>query len=410
MPELFDLIPPEEALQLLLKNLPGRVRTERIDTFTALGRVLAEPLTAPESLPSFRRSTMDGYAVRAEDTYGASESLPTYLSLVGEVLMGTAAQLTVGPGQASVAHTGGMVPEGADAVLMIERTQKLDDETIEVLRAVAPGENIIEVGDDVKEGDPLLDAAHILRAQDIGGLLALGILEVSVASRPRVAIVTTGDEIIPPSEKPGSGQIRDVNSYTVSGLVTRAGGLTLSQKIVPDRFEDVLEAAKKGLAESDALVISAGSSVSVRDLSAAVVAKLGKPGIVAHGVSLRPGKPTILAVCDGKPVFGLPGNPVSAMVVSELFLTPVLYRLQGVSKAPEKHSVEATLIRHVPSVTGREDHVPVKIIRRTDRIEADPVFGKSNLIYTLVKADGLIVVPIDANGLHEGDSVSVRLF
>jgi molybdopterin molybdotransferase len=324
--------------------------------------------------------------------------------------MGTEAELTVGRGEASVAHTGGMVPEGADAVVMVERTQKLDDETIEVLRAVAPGENIIEVGDDVKRGELLLEPGHSLRAQDIGGLLALGILSVSVACRPRVAIVATGDEIIPPSEKPGPGQVRDVNTYTVSGLVRRAGGVALSRKIVPDRFESVLDAARAGLAEADVLVISAGSSVSVRDLSASVVSELGKPGILVHGISLRPGKPTIIAVCSGKPVFGLPGNPVSAMVVSELFLCPVLHRLQGVSKAPEKRRVEARLSRHVPSVTGREDYVPVRIVQRGDRIEADPVFGKSNLIYTLVKADGLIVVPVDANGLHEGDSVSVRLF
>ena len=410
MPEMLRVLPPADALRILLDHLPERVHAEGIPTADALGRVLAESLVAPASLPAFPRSTMDGYAVRAADTFGATESLPAYLSLAGESPMGRAPQVTVGPAQAAVVYTGGMIPPGADAVVMIERTQKLDADNIEVLRTVAPGENVINIGEDVKEGEPLLGPGHMLRPQDLGGLMALGITRLTVAPRPRVAIVSTGDEVVPPEVQPGPGQVRDVNTYTVTGLVARAGGLPLPQGIVGDDFDDLLAAARTGLDAADVLVISAGSSVSTRDLTAHVVNRLGQPGVLVHGVSVKPGKPTILGVCDGKPVIGLPGNPVSAMVVAGLFVVPVVWRLQGVASPPEHLRVEARLAHNVASAPGREDYVQVKVVEREGQLWADPVFGKSNLIYTLVKADGLLRVPPDSNGLHEGESVEVQLF
>ena len=410
MPELFTVLPPAEALGVLLGLLPLRVRAEAVSTADALDRVLAEPLTAPSSLPSFPRSTVDGYAVRAADTFGASESLPAYLSIVGQVSMGRAPEVQVGPTQAAVVYTGGMIPPGADAVVMVERTQQLDATNIEVLRAVAPGENVIQVGEDVKAGESLLEPGHILRPQDIGGLMALGITRVQVAARPRVAIVSTGDEVVPPEVEPGPGQVRDVNTYTVAGLVARAGGVPLPQGIIRDDFDALLSAARTGLDAADVLVISAGSSVSTRDLTADVVNRLGQPGVLVHGVSVKPGKPTILGICGGKPAIGLPGNPVSAMVVADLFLTPVLWRLQGVDTPPGRRRVTAKLAHNIASVPGREDYAPVKLAVRGGQLWADPVFGKSNLIYTLVKADGLVRVPPDSNGLHEGESVDVELF
>ncbi len=409
MPELFTVLPPADALKVLLDHLPGGVRAETISTVDALDRVLAEPLSAPFSLPSFPRSTMDGYAVRAADTFGASESLPAYLSVMGQVPMGRAPDLTVGPVQAVVIYTGGMLPAGADAVVMVERTQQLDDANIEVLRAVAPGENIINVGEDVKEGEALLGPGHTMRPQDLGGLEALGITQVTVSARPRVAIVSTGDEIVSPHQVPGPGQVRDVNTYTVAGLVMRAGGIPLPQGLVGDRFEALLAAAQAGLEAADVLVISAGSSVSTRDLTAGVVNRLGQPGVLVHGVSVKPGKPTILGVCGGKPVFGLPGNPVSAMVVAGLFLVPVLRRLQGANSLRYSRT-GARLTHNIASVPGREDYVQVRLIERDGQLWADPVFGKSNLIYTLVKADGMLHVPLDSNGLHEGEWVQVELF
>ena len=410
MPEMMQVLAPADALQVLLDHLSVRVRTEAIPTADALDRVLAESLVAPSSLPAFPRSTMDGYAVRAADTFGATESLPAYLSLVGESPMGCAPQVMVGPAQAGVVYTGGMILPGADAVVMIERTQKLDAGNIEVLRAVAPGENIINVGEDVRAGETLFAPGHVLRPQDLGGLMALGITRVTVAARPRVAIVSTGDEVVSPEAQPGPGQVRDVNTYTVAGLVTRAGGLPLPQGIVGDDFDELFSAARNGLDAADALVISAGSSVSTRDLTADVVNRLGQPGVLVHGVSVKPGKPTILGVCDGMPVIGLPGNPVSAMVMAGLFLVPVVWRLQGVVSPPERRRVTARLAHNIASVPGREDYVSVKLVEREGQLWADPVFGKSNLIYTLVKADGLLRVPLDSNGVQEGEQVEVELF
>jgi molybdopterin molybdotransferase len=284
MPEMFTVLPPSAALKSVIVQLPADVREEKIATAEALERVLVGRLIAPSSLPSFPRSTMDGYAVRAADTFGATESLPAYLAVIGEVPMGGKSELTVSAAQAAVVYTGGMIPPGADAVVMVERTQKLDDANIEVLRAVAPGENVIDIGEDVKEGEPLFETGHILRPQDLGGLMALGITHVSVAVKPRVAILSTGDEIIPPEQTPGPGQIRDINTYTISGLVEQAGGIPLLQGIIKDDYDSFLAAARSALEKADLLVISAGSSVSTRDLTAKVVNNLGKPGVMIHGL------------------------------------------------------------------------------------------------------------------------------
>jgi molybdopterin molybdotransferase len=240
--------------------------------------------------------------------------------------------------------------------------------------------------------------------------MALGITHVRVAARPRVAIVSTGDEVIPPELTPGPGQIRDVNTYTIAGLVARAGGIPLPKGIIGDDYESLLSATRAALETADALVISAGSSVSTRDLTANVVNDLGKPGVVVHGVAVRPGKPTILGICNGKPVIGLPGNPVSAMVVAGLFLVPIIRRMQGLVNPPVRQRVTAKLAHNISSVTGREDYVQVRLVERDAQLWAEPVFGKSNLIYTLVKADGMLCVPLDSNGLHKGESVEVELF
>lgn len=410
MPELFTLVPPDEARAILFQHLPVSIQAETISTADALGRVTAAPLRSPMALPAFPRSTVDGYAVRAADTLGASESLPAYLTVVGEVLMGQAATVKVGPGQTAVVHTGGMIPPGSDAVVMVERTQKLDDQDIEVLRSVAVGENIINVGEDVLEQEEILPAGHLLRPQDVGGLLAVGLTEISVSRRPRVALIATGDEVIPPDRPLGPGQVHDINTYTLSGLVTQAGGEPWTLGIIPDRFETLKAAAAQALAETDVVVVSAGSSVSVRDVTGDVINELGQPGVLVHGISFRPGKPTVLAVCDGKPVFGLPGNPVSAMVVFSLLVTPTLWRWQGLAHLPEPHTLKARLARNVASVAGREDRVQVRLEQRDDGLWAGPVFGKSNLIFTLVKADGMIKVPLDQTGLSAGEWVEVWLY
>ena len=408
MRELLDLRPPDEAWRIFCEHFDPRVAAERVPVRETLGRVLAEDLTAPHDLPAFPRCNMDGYAVRAVDTYGASPGLPAYLEVVGEVMMGETPAVHIGPGQCALVHTGGALPPGADAVVMIEVTQAVDETSIEVLKPVAVGENVIQVGEDVRRGDMVLPAGHQLRPQDLGGLLALGITEVAVARRPRVAILSQGDELVEPEQEPGPGQVRDINSYTLAALTEQAGGTPVRLGIVGDDLDALQKAAATALAQADILVMSAGSSVSARDMTAQVVKSLGKPGVLVHGVSLRPGKPTILAVCDGKPVFGLPGNPVSAMNTFRLFVIPTIRLLLGAELQPPL-IVQARLARNVPSATGREDHVQVRLEERDGELWAVPIFGKSNLIYTLIRADGEIVVPLDSNGVAEGEVVSVHL-
>jgi molybdopterin molybdotransferase len=412
MPEFFTVLSPADALAKLWQALPSAIIAEAIATAEALGRVTAEEVTASQPLPAFPRATMDGYAVRARDTFGASQTLPAYLTVVGEAPMGRRPAFTVGAGQAALVHTGGMLPDGADAVVILEVTQAARHNEIEVLKAVAPGENAMRVGDDVAQGARVFPAGHWLRPQDIGALSALGITHVQVARRPRVALLATGDEVVPPEADTGPGQVRDVNSYSLAGQITQAGGLPVRRGIVADNYDALRAAAGTALAEAEALVLSAGSSVSARDMTAQVVHDLGAPGVLVHGVAVKPGKPTILAVAGGKPVFGLPGNPVSAMVIADLFLAPTVYRLQGLLQAPQRQSVRARLTHNINSQSGRVDYVPAQL-RSTGAagdLEAEPIFGQSNQIFTLVSADGMILVPMDATGLSAGEMVEVRLF
>jgi molybdopterin molybdotransferase len=367
--------------------------------------VLAEDVHAPTDLPTFARSTMDGFAVRAADTFGASEGLPAYLEVKNEVLMGRAADFHLQPGQCARIATGGMLPNRADAVIMVEQTQDVGSGTIEALRAVAPGENVVQIGEDVHTGDPILPMGHQVRPQDIGGLLALGITRVCAARRLKVGILSGGDELVQPDDEPGPGQIRDINSYTLAALVRRAGHEPCLFGIVPDDYTVLQSAAQKALDSSDVLILSAGSSVSTRDMTAQVIQSLGQPGVLVHGVSLKPGKPTILAVCNEKPAFGLPGNPVSCMVTFDLFVAPTLAHLSG-AQQPPRRSVTARLARNIASATGREDYVQVRL----ENGAAIPVFGKSNLIFTLIRADGMLKVPLDVGGLNAGAEVEVVLF
>jgi molybdopterin molybdotransferase len=413
MPEFFTVLTPPAALERLWNALPQRLPAERRPTTQALGRVTASPIYAPENLPAFARSTMDGYAVCASDTYGASPSLPAYLTVVGEIPMGRASTLALHPTQTAVIHTGGMLPAGADAVVMIEVTQTARPGEVEVLKPVAPGENVVRVGDDVAEGALVAGGGLRLRPQDIGGLLALGVLQVEVVRRPRVGLVATGDEVVPPAHTPAPGQVRDVNSAAIAALIEQAGGVPTLHGIAPDRFDDLQALARAALAEADALVLTAGSSVSTRDMTAQVIASLAgdrEAGVVVHGVAVKPGKPVILAVAQGKPVFGLPGNPVSAMVTADLFVLPTLDYLSGIAIPANRPHTRARLTHNIPSQTGRVDYVPARLYVRDGEQWAEPLFGKSNQIFTLVNADGMITIPLNANGLSAEDWVEVRMF
>ncbi|MDX1763320.1 MAG: molybdopterin molybdotransferase MoeA [bacterium] len=388
---------------------------EEIDVRTSLGRIVCREITSPETLPPFARSTMDGFAVRARDTYGATESLPAYLNLVGEVLMGAAADHALGEMETVKIWTGGMLPEGADAVVMLEYAAAVDNKTIEAHRAVAPGENVIEAGEDVAMGTGLLTPGHRMRPQDIGALCGLGITRLAVCRRPRVAVIPTGNEIVPPDARPGPGQIRDINSHHLAALIKQDGCESVVYPVVPDeesRFEAVL---KDALGEADVVLLSGGSSVGARDLTAQVVSGLGNPGVIFHGVAVKPGKPTIGAVVDGKPLFGLPGHPASVVIGYELFVRPLLQILAGVGDVSwepfaNRTRIRAKVGRRVASRPGREDYVRVALEEEGDQVVARPVLGKSGLITTLVHADGTVIIPANRLGLEQGDEVDVWLF
>ncbi len=409
MPEFLKLIPTPQALQILLSHVAVKVTPERIKTIEALGRVTAQSIRSPIPLPPFPRSTVDGYAVRASDTFGASESLPAYLRLIGEIQMGSAPGFDISHGEAGLIHTGGMLPESCDAVVMLEYTQTVGNDTLEVLRPVATGENIIKVGEDVKVGEEVIPSGVHIRPAEIGGLAALGVVELEVARKPLVGILSSGDEVVDPEEAILPGQVRDINSYSLSALLQHAGARLRRYGVLPDQYEQIYSTAAKALQECDVVVITAGSSASARDLTAAVINRLGAPGVLVHGVNIKPGKPTILAVCNHKVVIGLPGNPVSALVIASLFAVPVVETLLGLADAGKRLTFLARLSTNVSSQAGREDWVAACLSRDESGYCVDPIFSKSNLIFSLVRANSMIRVPPDATGISAGEMVEVHL-
>lgn len=407
----FTLTTVTDALRAFFEHSTPLDGSERIAVTASAGRVLAHAPQSPGDLPNFVRSSMDGYAVHAADTFSASDALPAYLRQVGAVQMGQEATISIQRGETVEIHTGAMLPPGADAVVMIERTQKMENDEVEILAPVAPGENLVQIGEDVAAGADVLPAGSRIRPQDIGGLLAVGLTEVVVRPQVRVGLLSCGDELIPPDQTPQIGQIRDINAYILAAMLDERGVQATHFGIARDTFEDFYAKARAALDASDMLVLSAGSSVSVRDLTSEVITKLGTPGILQHGLAIKPGKPTILAVCDGKPVIGLPGNPVSAMLVARQVMLPTVAHLLG--ETPRlPGTIRATLTQNIASKTGREDSVPVRLLADDDDAspQAAPIFGKSNLIYTLVNADGLVQVPLNHNGYRAGETVEVIPF
>jgi molybdopterin molybdotransferase len=372
--------------------------------------------------------------VRAADTYGASEGLPGYLDLAGEARMGRPPETEVRPGTAVAIATGAPLPPGADAVLKIEHTQAATPELLEVLRPATPGEGMVRSDEDAAPGDELVRPGRPLRAQDLGMLAAAGVVDIPVHTRPRVSIVSTGDELVPSGARDlDTGQVRDSSAPALAALAREAGGEPHFAGIVRDDRDTLaktLRAELKGsdpledselkgsdplegsLRECDVLVISAGSSVGARDETAAAIASLGEPGIWCHGLAFRPGKPTLLADCGGVPVIGLPGNPRSALVVFRLICMPIVRLVGGCTEPPPEPSIRATLTRDLPSAAGRLDVVQVRLSDAAPDAapEAVPLFGSSSLLSVLTAADGYIVVPEAATGLASGSDVEVMLY
>ncbi len=411
MTEFLQVITPDEVRDILYSCVP--LGTEKIPLSDASGRVLAMDIMSPEDIPGFNRSTMDGFAVRAKDTFGANESLPIMIEVIGSVQMGNAPHMTILENQAVSIPTGGMLPQGTDAVVMIEHSIPLDNMTIEIIKPVKPFENMLMKGDDVKSGDHVLSNGHFLRSQDIGMLASLGFSKVSVFRRPRVAILSTGDEIVPLTVSPGPAQVRDVNGYCQLAQVTASGGIPVYHGIIPDDLDALKKISMRAIKDADIMLISGGSSVGSRDYTLNVIDSLPCSKILVHGIAVKPGKPTILGRFGAKYIWGLPGHPVSAMIIYSLFVDLQLHILQGDSRRlPFDNSkcVEAELKVNIPSVHGREDYVRVVLEEKENKRLAQPVFGKSGVMSTMVKADGYIAIPLHSEGLDAGSKVMVHLF
>jgi len=385
-----------------------QVENENIPLCRATERIIADDIISDVNLPDFSRSTMDGFAVCAQSTFGASEANPAYLALKGTVAMGECPAFSIKPGEAAKISTGGMLPEGSDSVVMIEHTEAIDDSTIEVCRSVAPGQYVIEIGEDIRKDEMILTRGMRLRPQEIGLLAAFGRETVKVFKKPVIGIISTGDEIVPINQTPGHGQIRDINIYTLAGLVRKAGGIPVMLGIIQDDFDSLFEKSAAALSQSDMVLISGGSSVGTRDFTVDVLSSMPDTDILVHGISISPGKPTILAKVAEKAFWGLPGHVVSAMVVFEIVVKPFIEYIGGrPSASDEKSRPIASLSRNIASAQGRVDYVRVRLEKKNNTLWAEPILGKSGLINTMVKADGLIEIGMNTEGLDKGTKVSV---
>ncbi len=406
MKEFFKVTDLQKVLEYR-REFP-QVATEEIALLETVGRILAEDIVADVDLPDFPRAIVDGYALQGASSFGASDGNPAYLNVIGSIAMGESPQLTVEPGEAARIATGGMLPKGADSVVMIEHTEAIDDATIEVYRSIAPGLYMRAIGEDIKKKSCVLKQGQMIRPQEAGLLAALGRRKVAVFKKPVIGIISTGDEIIPISKTPHLGQIRDINTYTLAGLIHETGAQSISYGIVSDNFETLFEKCKQALDQCDMILISGGSSVGTRDFTVDVLSALQDAKILVHGISISPGKPTILAKIQNKAIWGMPGHVVSSMIVFSRVVSPFIRHFSGQIREPAKeHRLSAILTRNVASTQGRTDFIRVRLRHEDDQLVAEPVLGKSGLISTMVFADGLVEIDINTEGLDKGTVVEV---
>jgi molybdopterin molybdotransferase len=405
--QFFKVKTVEETFALIEENIPSIKQTVVRVLDEALHYILAEQIVAKENVPSFDRSTVDGYAVRAKDTYGSSESMPGFLTVTGEVEMGVVPTAVVGQGQAVYVPTGGMLPEGSDSVIMIEHCEDVDS-LLNTYKQIAPVENVIRAGEDIKAGEILLSEGTRLRPQELGALGALGITHVLVYRKVKIGYLSSGDEIVPyQTETLLEGQIRDINYLTITGLASEWNVDCLYGGIVKDDYDEFRKRAQELYEQVDCLILSGGSSVGAKDYTTNVIQSLGEPGVFVHGISIKPGKPTILAMANGKPAIGLPGHPASAMVIFRLFGERILRRLMGERTEPKPERIFARITKNIPSSPGRSDYIRVRLFEKEGEWWAEPIIGKSGLITTLVKSDGIVEIISEKEGILQGEYVPV---
>lgn len=405
--DLFKVDTVTEVMEKIKKYYEDiTLETEEIHIAVALGRVVGEDIYSPIDLPEFHRSTVDGYAVLAKDTFGASESLPTFLDMAGRVEMGEDSQLTVTPGKAVYVPTGGMIPQGADGVVMIEYVEKLDEGTIAVYHPIAPWDGIIRRGEDLQKGMNILRRGHRLKPQDIGALAAIGITNIKVFMKPRIAIISTGDEIVEPSPTVAYGQIRDINTYALAALAEEVGAEVTEKRIVKDDYEQLRSIVAEALYHNHITILSGGSSVGMKDVTAKVIDSLGEPGVFVHGVAIKPGKPTIMGKIKNRAVFGLPGHPVSAILVFKVFVIHLIQRLYG-QEFHEGFTIHGICANNVPSSPGKETYQMVSIEEIDGEYVITPIHGKSGAISLLTKSQGYIKIHMNKEGIKKGERVRV---
>lgn len=374
---------------------------------------MAEDLYSAVDLPHFHRAAMDGYAVKAKDTFGASQSLPAYLKLAGVMEMGKEATRPVATGEAIRISTGGMMPPESDAVVMVEYADEVEGGLVEIHRGVSPWQNVIQIGDDIKKGEMVFQRGRRLRAHDLGALTGIGISSVPVYRQPRIALISTGDEIVDADTDPLPGQVRNINQHSLAGLIEECGGELKDWGVVRDDKDQLTKAIGEALEWGDLVLLSGGSSMGAKDIALETILSFADAEFVFHGISISPGKPTIFAKACGKPILGLPGYPVSALVIFDLFAGPLIRRLAGQDTETVTRftkTVQATLKTNISSQVGREDYVRVTLERDADRLLAIPLPTKSGAIFTLVKADGMVRIDLNQDGLEPGEEVEVILF
>ena len=396
---------PEEVLALIETEFEAVIGTETVSLASAMGRVLAEDITATEYVPDFDRSTVDGFAVRARDTFGCTDAIPAILTQQGEVLMGQGADMTLKADHCVAVPTGGAVPEGADSVVMVEYTEDYGDGTIGILKSVAPGQNMIFRGDDVYPGKPILQKGRVLSSQDIGALAAIGRVQVPVVKQLTVGVISTGDELVPPEVTPGPGQVRDVNSPMLEAMLGAFGVRVINYGIVIDNEALLSEKVTKAVAECDAVLLSGGSSVGVKDAACRIIESMGS--LLLHGIAIKPGKPTILGKTGSKPLVGLPGHPVAAYFITKLFVLPLLSQLMG--RNQEQYTTTAKITESVSANHGRAQYHCCRLERKEGKLMAYPIRGKSGLITTLAGADGYFCIERDCEGLPRFAQIQVTI-
>ncbi|APH18102.1 gephyrin-like molybdotransferase Glp [Clostridium botulinum] len=407
--DLFNVVSIKEAKDLIEKNFNVKPIKEEVELLNSIDRVIYEDIVSQINVPNFRRSTVDGYAVNSKDIAGASESMPAMMNYKGEVLMGKIPEVNMNfPGDCVYVPTGGMIPEGADSVVMVEYTERVHEDTVLINKATAYGEKVVEIGEDIAKEEIIIIKGKRLRPYEIGVLSSLGITKVPVCRNPKVAIISTGDEIVDPNKEPNLGEVRDINSYLLQASIIEDGGIPINYGIIRDDFNLLKNTVEKAIEDTDIVLISGGSSVGKKDVTIDVINSLGDPGVFVHGIAIKPGKPTIIGNVKDKIVFGLPGHPLSAAIVYKVIVKYYIDKIAGVKEKVFPIVCKFNINYH--SAKGREEYLPVTLNWQENEIIASPIFSKSGLISGFSKAYGFIKIDKNLEGIKKDEKVFVYRF